>query len=365
MRNRKIIRRLHAEQYLLLTLISFAISVSLTRLLLYLTGYPQLGNSELHIAHVLWGGLILFVAVLLPILFANRLIRIWSAIISGIGVGLFIDEVGKFITQSNDYFYPSAAPIIYGVFLLTLLIYVTFRRKKHLDAREELYVITQLLEEVLDHDLTNSDRLEMLERLQHVKNDCKDPQLLSLADNLTEYLTNKNLEIVSDDDDFFLRIQSRWEKFETRWFPRSRTKAILIGGMVGMAAWMIYMPATMLLASRSSEKITVLLTQLINQRLLSNSNGIYWFKARLMLEAAMGLVLFVASFLFLIKQDQRAIGLAYIALMITITVVNILVFYYDQFSTIFSAIIQFLLMMGILRYHKRFLGDNLDVSRPR
>ena len=364
MRNRKIIRRLHAEQYLLQTLISFAISVSLTRLLLYLTGYSQLGNSELHIAHVLWGGLFLFVAVLLPILFANRFIRIWSAILSGIGVGLFIDEVGKFISQSNDYFYPSAAPIIYGVFLLTLLVYVTFRRKKHLDAREELYAITQLLEEILDHDLTNSDRLEMLERLQHVKNDCKDPQLLSLADNLTKYLNNKNLEIVSDDD-FFLRIQSRWVTFENRWFSRSRTKAILIGVMVGMATWMIYMPATMLLASRSSEKITVLLIQLINQRLLSNSNGIYWFEARLMLDAAMGLVLLVASFLFLIKQDRRAIGLAYIALMVTITVVNILVFYYDQFSTIFSAVIQFLLMMGILRYRKRFLGDNLDVSRSR
>jgi hypothetical protein len=24
------------------------------------TGYPQIGNSTLHIAHVLWGGLLLF-----------------------------------------------------------------------------------------------------------------------------------------------------------------------------------------------------------------------------------------------------------------------------------------------------------------
>jgi divalent metal cation (Fe/Co/Zn/Cd) transporter len=31
-----------------------------------------------------------------------------SALLSGIGIGLFINEVGKFITQTNDYFFPPA-----------------------------------------------------------------------------------------------------------------------------------------------------------------------------------------------------------------------------------------------------------------
>src|SRR5574341_1028791 len=103
------VRRPGADSYLLITLLSFALSVTLTRMFLFLTGYPQLGGGTLHIAHVLWGGLLLFVAMLLPLLLANRSTYMLSAIVGGIGVGLFIDEVGKFITKTNDYFYPAAA----------------------------------------------------------------------------------------------------------------------------------------------------------------------------------------------------------------------------------------------------------------
>src|SRR3712207_6911057 len=47
------------------------------------TGYPQVGNSELHIAHVLWGGLLLFVASLLPLVFANRWVFKAGALLAG------------------------------------------------------------------------------------------------------------------------------------------------------------------------------------------------------------------------------------------------------------------------------------------
>ena len=122
------VKRENAERYVLLSLVSFAATVILTRGFLALTGYPQLGNGELHIAHVLWGGLFLFAGGLLPLILANRWALNYSAIFSGIGVGLFIDEVGKFITQSNNYFYPPAAPIIYAFFLLTVLVYLQCRQ---------------------------------------------------------------------------------------------------------------------------------------------------------------------------------------------------------------------------------------------
>lgn len=59
-----LVRRERAEHYLLITLFSFAASVCITRLFLAVTGYSRIGGGELHIAHVLWGGVLLFLATL-------------------------------------------------------------------------------------------------------------------------------------------------------------------------------------------------------------------------------------------------------------------------------------------------------------
>src|SRR5919199_3044179 len=160
-RTHKPVKREDAEHYLVAALLGFATSIILIRLFLELTGYPQVGNSELHIAHVLWGGLLLFIACVLTLVFTNRWVYKVSALLAGVGVGLFIDEVGKFITQSNNYFYPAAAPIIYTFFLLTVLLYLQVRRPRPRDARVELYHALDQFEEVLDHDLNAQERADL------------------------------------------------------------------------------------------------------------------------------------------------------------------------------------------------------------
>ncbi|HVD55113.1 MAG TPA: hypothetical protein VNC13_13155, partial [Propionibacteriaceae bacterium] len=106
----------------LIVLVSCALTVALTRLFLVLTGYPHIGNSTFHLAHALWGGLALFVAGMVAVVVQNRGAAVIIALLTGVGFGLFVDEIGKFITQRNDYFFPLAAPIVYASLLLILLL---------------------------------------------------------------------------------------------------------------------------------------------------------------------------------------------------------------------------------------------------
>lgn len=103
-------------------LVSAVLTVMLTRAFLAAAGYPQLGGDGLHIAHVLWGGLAMALAFVLLLSFAGPVVRPLGALLGGIGFGLFVDEIGKFVTADNDYFYEPTASLIYVVVVALVLV---------------------------------------------------------------------------------------------------------------------------------------------------------------------------------------------------------------------------------------------------
>ncbi|MFS0700340.1 hypothetical protein AB6N24_10240 [Cellulomonas sp. 179-A 4D5 NHS] len=118
-----------ATKHLAGFLVATVSTVLLTRALLAVSGYPQLGGGGLHVAHVLWGGLLLAVAIVLSLSYAGPVVRPVVALVGGVGFGLFVDEIGKFVTSDNDYFYEPTAALIYVVVVgLVLLVEAMHRR---------------------------------------------------------------------------------------------------------------------------------------------------------------------------------------------------------------------------------------------
>lgn len=93
-------------------------TVLLTRRLLASTGYPKLGGhgTGLHIAHMLWGGLLMAAGLVVLLTFLGRRVRLWGAVAGGVGFGLFIDEIGKVVSDGGGYLYRPAAGLIYVAF---------------------------------------------------------------------------------------------------------------------------------------------------------------------------------------------------------------------------------------------------------
>ena len=358
-RIRRPVRREGAERYLLFTLLSFAASVALTRLFLELANYPQLGGGELHIAHLLWGGLLLFIAALLPLIFANRWVYVVGSLLAGVGVGLFIDEVGKFITQSNDYFYPAAAPIVYAFFLLTVMVYLQVRRPAVRDARDELYLALDELQEVLDHDLERSERLTLEFRLRWIAEGEGHPDLTHLAWELLDFLSSDELHLAPDIPGFLERLLERLRKFEQRWVTEQRLKAVLAGGLAALGILAVINLYGLLLAASDPAHLQQRIADLIALGRVSSSSGMFWFVARVAIEGLVGLLLVVAAGLLIANREARGVAAGYLGLLLSLTVVNLLVFYFEQFSTIFYAGVQFALLLGIFYYRRRYLTPQI------
>lgn len=357
---RRPVKRQRADTYLLITLLSFAAAVSLTRLFLNMTGYPQVGGGDFHIAHVLWGGLFLFVASLIPLIVANRWVYITGAILAGIGMGLFIDEVGKFITQSNDYFYPAAAPIIYAFFLLTVLLYSRVRRAPHRSARAELYRALDDLEELLDHDLEADERADLQRRLQYVIDNSDDGDLASLAAHILDVVGDPDLQLAPSKDNLIERGQDTLAAFEARWFSERVVKGIIVAGLVLSGALAIYRAWSLLEPQVAADRIRAL----VEMGLIGSTRGLAWFTARVVLEACIGVVLVVAAILFVVGKEEQASGFSYLGLLLALTTVDLVVFYFEQFGTILKAGGQFALLLVVIRYRQRFLTRPEPSAQP-
>lgn len=362
-RMRGAVKRERAERYLLLMLLSFATSVTGTRLFLELTGYPQVGSSELHIAHVLWGGLLLFIAALLPLIFANRWVYAIGALAGGVGAGLFIDEVGKFITRSNDYFYPFAAPIIYGFFLLTVLIYLSVRRESTPDARTELYRALDGLMEVLDYDLDPGERADLEARLARVVTQGDPPDHAHLASALLAFVRSDAIQVVPKRPAWWERLRSRALAFEARWLTRRRMRIILVTGMGLLGTLASLQLFVSLLALFFPDVLEAIALELLTtEQLVQGAASLAWYLVRLTLEGMLGLMMSVGAILMLWGYERPGYTLGYYGLLLALTMVNLLVFYFDQFGTIALSMVEFALLMGLLRYRQRYL-DRPESSR--
>jgi hypothetical protein len=80
----------------------------------------------------------MLVALVLLLAFVGRSMQRVAALLGGAGFGLLIDEVGKFVTSSNDYFFQPAVAIIYLVFVAIFLSFRTIERAARFTQRELL-----------------------------------------------------------------------------------------------------------------------------------------------------------------------------------------------------------------------------------
>jgi len=141
-------------------------TVLITRAYLAATGYPRIGGGGIHIGHVVWGGLLMIAALTVVLVWAGDRARVWTALLGGVGIGLFVDEVGKYLTTTNDYFYRPAAAIIYLVFAAMLVVASLLGRDAPTDATdageadsaERLAAATHIAATGLVSGLTSTER---------------------------------------------------------------------------------------------------------------------------------------------------------------------------------------------------------------
>ncbi len=149
-----------------LFLVSAVSSVLIIRAFLLITGYPGIRGGQYHIAHMLWGGLLMALSIFILLSFLNKESRKVSAFVGGIGFGAFIDELGKYITRDNNYFFSPTISLIYVIFICIFLASRLISRKIRISKRDYAINALEVAKEVIFYDLDSTERALALNYLK-------------------------------------------------------------------------------------------------------------------------------------------------------------------------------------------------------
>src|SRR5258705_7780073 len=209
-------------------LVSAIATVVVIRIFLEATGYPQLGGGGLHIAHVLWGGLGMLVAIVLLLLYTTSSTRLIAALVGGAGFGAFVDELGNFVPSDNNYFFKPTAAILYALFVVLFLATREIRRFRDLSPEESLVNSVELAERLASGTLTADDRDRAL-------------QLLARADQAHPLVAPLRASFLASEPAPISFARLRWVRsagartyaaiVSSRWFRRILAAVFIVAGL--------------------------------------------------------------------------------------------------------------------------------------
>ena len=347
-----------ADSFWILLISTISITVIVTRVSLELSGYPQIGDATYHIAHVLWGGLAMFIALVLPLTFANPYIPWITAVAGGIGAGLFIDEVGKFITQGNDYFFPLAFPIIYAFILVCIWLTLRLRAYRKRDTRTLLYHALEELKQILDNDLDPLEHAELQANLAHAAHETVDVEERILVEALLSFVQNRHIRLAESPT----ALQQAWARMRTTVSntpPRIVMRSVLVVSFGYSALNALFQLVTLagLLTQGGRAALAAALGNNVivsgKAQYIVNDPTLSLVHAGTLIVA--GLLALIATVCLITGREHLGLRLGTTSLAISLLIVNLLSFYFNQIYAILATLGQATLLLAAMLYRWRFL----------
>jgi hypothetical protein len=245
------------------------------------------------------------------------------------GIGLFIDEVGKFITQANDYFFAPALPLIYGFVLLNVLVYWLFRRPPKEDPRLAMYHALEGLGDLLDGDLDVGEAARIEAHLA-IARGSERTEIVSLANALSDYLQQEDGHLPVAEPGFWRRV-TLWMGAVGLRLGRSRHRAIISIVLIG---WVVLIGGYVAVIVQGAANLDPQVLQ--------------WRVPLIVVQVIVGILMVVAAFLWLNKKEELGLKFGVSGFLFSLVALQLLYFFLSQFAAITATLLQLAFLQILL-----------------
>jgi hypothetical protein len=317
--------RRNASDLVLVLMISALLTVLITRFFLQLFGWPTISFGVWHIAHVLWGGLLMVLgAIFLLTNYGKRNRRI-SAIFIGIGWGLFIDEIGKYLTKNNNYWFQPAIIFIYISFICLFLIYRYLDKQKN-KSKNYLGSIVDQLEELME----NKSEKEQKE----------------LAFKIKKILGKKKK---SKPETFWKKMLAKTGYYSYNKIFKRKFTLIVLGAFAGV--WAIERIREIWQILTNPQRIETIKSVYYNYEFLTKTD-LYMIILKIVFDAVVALLFLLGLSRLVAKRKISGLNFFQWGLIINIFLSSVIKFYFEQFDELIVLGLSILLLVAISRLKK-------------
>lgn len=346
--NKNLIKRENAADLILILMISGLITLLVTRFYLQLRGWPTISFGVWHIAHANWGGILMVIGCMLTLIFHGEKIRKTSAIVSGMGWGLFVDEVGKYITKNNDYWFQPAIIIIYISFIILYLIYRHLEINQLQDTKTLLYTAITKLEDVAENELDDNEKREMVKNLEKVIRKEKDLNIKNLAKGLKLFFEKQETKKINPNSWWRVLITKTGYYSYNKFF---KTRMVTYGLVVYASVWAI---------DRIQETIRILINPQKMQMLQKFSDGydlisksdFYMMTGKIFFDLIAAIFFVMGIFFMTTKKKFKGLRFFQMGLIVSIFLSSVFKLYFEQFSEVWVLATSIILFFVISKMKK-------------
>ncbi len=320
-------------------------------------------------------------ALIILLAFLDHRAKVIAAILGGVGFGAFIDELGKFITRDNDYFFQPAVALIYVIFVLIFFTIRAISRRQPLSGQECLANALDIAKQGSLTGLDEEEQLEALKLLEGCEAGAAQREVAAILRNVRvgpprpSHLLSRLHAVL---DRFYEWAVSRW------WFGgiiitffafTAVTSASAVVAVVewslGLILWVVA-GGIILAALLWSRQVRVryfnlvvaasivIVSILVSWAIVGNLKGmpfsiIDW--AQLVFPGISGMLI-VGGILILPRSRLQAYLMFRRAILVSIFLTQVLAFYEQQFLAVLGLILDILILMAL-----RYLIIHEDIKR--
>ena len=347
-RHRGPVPRADGARSVRLVAVAFGVTVVVTRLYLALTGYPQIGGGNYHLAHALWGGLLLMVGGIVALLWSKPLGAADDRGVCGRGVG------GCSSTRSASSSPPATTtsprwPLRSSTRSSSPSSgWRSWPGTRGLDRPRSLaYAVAVRLKDLGDGPLRPGTRTALVRDLALLEAESSRPDLAAYAAALRPVVDAAPVEEPSHR---FRPLVARLVRAEAILVPRWVARIAIAAGAAVLGLLSLIGLVVLVALGRSDPDVQVILDDQVvppgtrPPMLVVASAG----------EAVVGALLLVAAVALLLGRDRTGTRLVRIGLIVALAGVNVALGYLDAELVVVAVVAELALLVLVGRYRARF-----------